>query len=67
MELSSAETELKLALSPSVAEAVFSVPVFMQRRSGEPKSQRLVSTYYDTPGKDLARRGVSPTSADATS
>lgn len=58
MELSSAETELKLALSPSVAEAVFSVPVFMQRRSGEPKSQRLVSTYYDTPGKDLARRGV---------
>ena len=59
MELSSAETELKLALSPSVAEAVFSLPVFMQRRAGEPKSQRLVSTYYETPEKDLARRGVS--------
>lgn len=59
MKLSTAETELKLALSPSVAETVFSLPVFTQRRSGELRSQRLVSTYYDTPGKDLARRGVS--------
>ena len=59
MELSSVETELKLALSPSVAETVFSLPVFAQRRAGKPKSQRLVSTYYDTPEKDLARRGVS--------
>jgi triphosphatase len=58
MELSSAETELKLALPPSVAETVFSLPVFTQRRSGEAKSQRLVTTYYETPGKDLARRGV---------
>jgi triphosphatase len=58
MELSSAETELKLALSPSIAETVFSLPVFTQRRSGESKSQHLVTTYYETPGKDLARRGV---------
>ena len=58
MELSSAETELKIALSPSVAETVFSLPVFTQRRSGRSKSQRLVTTYYETPAKDLARRGV---------
>ncbi len=58
MELSSAETELKIALSPSVAETVFSLPVFTQRRSGRSKSQRLVTTYYETPEKDLARRGV---------
>lgn len=58
MGLASAETELKLGLSPSVAETVFSLPLFTLRRSGKPKSQRLVSTYYDTPGKDLARRGV---------
>ena len=59
MELSSVETELKLALSPSVAESVFSVPVLQANRAGKPKSQRLVTTYYDTPEKDLARRGVS--------
>ena len=58
MKLSGAETELKLALSPSLAESVLSVPVLTQRRLGEPKSQRLVSTYYDTPEKDLARRGL---------
>ena len=58
MGLASAETELKLALSPTVAETVFSLPLFTLRRSGEPKSQRLVSTYYDTSGNDLARRGV---------
>ena len=57
MKLSNDETELKLALSPSLAESVLSVPVLTQRRLGEPKSQRLVSTYYDTPEKDLARRG----------
>jgi triphosphatase len=37
---------------------VFSLPIFTQRRSGESKSQRLVTTYYETPGRDLARRGV---------
>ena len=58
MKLSSAETELKLALSPSVAKAVFSLPVFLQQRSGKPKSQLLVTTYHETQEKDLARRGV---------
>ena len=58
MKLSSAETELKLALSPSVAKAVFSLPVFLQHRSGKSKSQLLVTTYFETQEKDLARRGV---------
>jgi triphosphatase len=58
MKLSSAETELKLALSPSVAESVFSVPALKRRGAGGSKSQHLVTTYYETPGKDLARRGV---------
>ena len=58
MKLSSAETELKLGLAPSVAESVFSVPVLKQSRAGRPKSQRLVTTYYETPEKDLARRGL---------
>jgi inorganic triphosphatase YgiF len=58
MKLSSAETELKLALAPSVAESVLTVPVLTRNRAGKPKSRRLVSTYYDTPEKDLARRGV---------
>jgi triphosphatase len=58
MKLSSAKTELKLALAPSVAESVLSVPVLKQSRAGRPKMQRLVTTYYETPEKDLARRGL---------
>ena len=58
MKLSSAETELKLALAPSVAETVLSVPVLKQSRAGRPKLERLVTTYYETPEKDLARRGL---------
>ena len=58
VKLSSAETELKLALAPSVTESVLSVPVLKQSRAGRPKLQRLVTTYYETPEKDLARRGI---------
>jgi triphosphatase len=58
MKLSSVETELKLALSPSVAESVLSVPALTRNRAGRPKARRLVTTYYETPEKDLARRGV---------
>ena len=58
MKLSSAETELKLGLAPSVAKSVFSVPVLKQSRAGRPKSKRIVTTYYETPEKDLARRGL---------
>ena len=59
MKLPGAETELKLALSPSVAQSVFSVPALKRKGVAKPKSQRLVTTYYDTPEKDLSRRGVS--------
>ena len=59
MKLSSAETELKLALEPSVVKSLFSVPVLKERsRADRPKSRRLVTTYYETPEKDLARRGL---------
>ena len=59
MKLSGAETELKLALSPSVAKSVLSVPALKRNRAGGSKSRRLVTTYYETPEKDLARQGVS--------
>jgi inorganic triphosphatase YgiF len=59
MKFSSVETELKLALSPSVAETVFSLPTLKRKGVGKPKSRRLVTTYYETREKDLARRGVS--------
>ncbi len=58
MKLSGAETELKLALSPPAAESVLSLPVLTRNRAGGRKSQRLLTTYYETPEKDLARRGV---------
>jgi triphosphatase len=58
LEGPSAETELKLALAPSVAESLLSVPILKDSRAGRPKSQRLVTTYYETPEKDLARRGL---------
>ena len=59
MKFSSAETELKLALSPSVAKTVFSLPALKRNGVAKPKSRRLVTTYFDTKEKDLARRGVS--------
>jgi hypothetical protein len=59
MSLSGAETELKLALSPSVAESVFSLPALKRKGVAQLRSRRLVTTYYETPEKDLARRGVS--------
>jgi triphosphatase len=59
MKPSNAETELKLSLSPTVAESVFAVPALARRRDGARNSQRLVTTYYETPGKELAGRGVS--------
>jgi inorganic triphosphatase YgiF len=59
MKFSSAETELKLALSPAVAESVFSLPALKRKGMGKPKSRRLVTTYYETRERDLARRGLS--------
>lgn len=58
MKLSSAETELKLALATSVAESVLSVPVLKQHRAGRPKLQRLVTTYYET-RRRISRDGES--------
>ena len=59
MKPSGAETELKLALSAPIAESAFSVAALKRKGAAKPKSRRLVTTYYDTPEKDLARRGVS--------
>jgi inorganic triphosphatase YgiF len=58
MKLSSAETELKLALSPSIAESVLALPVLTRNRAGKAKSRRVVTTYFETPENDLARRGL---------
>jgi triphosphatase len=59
MKLSSAETELKLSLPRSVSDSLFSLPVLRWNRTSNPKSQRLVTTYFETAERDLGRRGVS--------
>jgi triphosphatase len=59
MKLSSAETELKLSLPTSVSDSVFSLPVLNRNRTSGPKSQRLVTTYFETSEGDLGRHGVS--------
>jgi inorganic triphosphatase YgiF len=52
------ETELKLAISPEGERRLEEHPVF-RRRASEPRSERIVTTYFDMPDQDLARRGLS--------
>jgi hypothetical protein len=59
MKLSSAETELKLSLPSGVSSSLFSLPVLMRNRTSEPKSRRLVTTYFETSEGDLGKQGVS--------
>ena len=53
------ETELKLAISPAGAKRVAEHAAFRPPQASEPKSGRIVTTYFDTPNRDLARRGLS--------
>ena len=58
-----AEIELKLAVRADAPAgtlaAVMAHPALMALRSGEPHTAQLVSTYYDTPTRDLYKRGLS--------
>ncbi|MBV8615663.1 MAG: CYTH domain-containing protein, partial [Acetobacteraceae bacterium] len=58
MKLSSAETELKLALPPMASDSLFSLPALKGSGPGEPKSRRIVTTYYESADKDLERQGL---------
>ena len=53
------ETELKLVISPAAERRLEELAAFRPPSASEPKSQRIVTTYFDTPHRDLARRGLS--------
>ena len=53
------ETELKLVLSPAGERGLEELEAFRPPRASPPQSERVVTTYFDTPNHDLARRGVS--------
>lgn len=53
------ETELKLIISPAGERRLEELPAFRPPRASEPKIQRIVTTYFDTPNRDLQRRGLS--------
>jgi inorganic triphosphatase YgiF len=52
------EIELKLTASTDTLPAVRGHPAVTAVAHGRPRTTRLVSTYYDTPGRDLAAAGV---------
>jgi inorganic triphosphatase YgiF len=51
------EVEIKLAVAPEHASRVASIPA-LRAAAGRPRSQRLHSTYFDTPDLSLARAGI---------
>ena len=53
------ETELKLVLTPAAERLLPELETFKPPRASMPNSQRVVTTYFDTPTRDLARRGLS--------
>ncbi len=53
------ETELKLAVSPAGERRLAEHAAFQPPRASEPKSEHIITTYFDTPGHDLARQGLS--------
>jgi triphosphatase len=54
----SREIELKLHAAPTELDALLHDPLLTARRVGEPRTERALTVYYDTPGLELARRGV---------
>jgi triphosphatase len=56
--LASREIELKLHAPPTELDALLRDPLLVARRVGEPRTERALTVYYDTPGFDLARHGV---------
>ena len=53
------ETELKLTFPPDAAHRLTDHPAFKPQGANAPRSERIVSTYFDTPSHELARRGLS--------
>ena len=53
------ETELKLTFPPDAANRLADHPAFKRQGANAPRSERIVSTYFDTPSHELARRGLS--------
>jgi inorganic triphosphatase YgiF len=52
------EIELKLTASPEVLAAVRAHPAVAAAKRGPMRTTQLVSTYYDTPARELAAAGV---------
>jgi triphosphatase len=53
------ETELKLSFPPEAAGRLTDHPALKPPCAGPPRSVHHVSTYFDTPSRELARRGLS--------
>ena len=52
------ETELKLLLSPSDLPRVARAKAFSAARRGPARSARFLAVYFDTPDRDLMRKGM---------
>lgn len=52
------ESELKLAIAAEALSRVTRVRAVAEIRSGRGRGQRLTSTYYDTPDRQLRRAGI---------
>jgi triphosphatase len=52
------EVELKLAMGEDEAARLLGHPLIERWGVGKPRVRRLSSVYYDTPERDLSRRGV---------
>jgi triphosphatase len=55
----STETELKLIVSKADERRLADHAAFRPPHASAPKTERLVTTYFDTPNQDLARLGLS--------
>jgi hypothetical protein len=53
------ETELKLTFPPEAANRLADHQAFKPHGASARRSERIVSTYFDTPSHELARRGLS--------
>jgi hypothetical protein len=48
------ETELKLTVPPAVENRLGQLPAFRPPAASEPRTEHIVTTYFDTPECDLA-------------
>lgn len=57
--MDSTETELKLCLDAALLSRVPRLPAIAAYKTGKGRSKTLISTYYDTPTRELRQSGVS--------